>query len=240
MIENVNTPCMHQERIDNTIQNTSLPVSKAMNLSTNRFDVLNDKSEAKAFEQALTKFLRDALKVRRSQLVPAENVQRFRHGDDWSHPGLPNAYNAGMQQHSSEIVIKFDELVNHDLSTIPRYVGKLVEDLNAQFQRSMFATISATCDQSGNLVDASEAGGPIEGIAAMLEKIRFTADKHGKVQRPQIHMSPELIEKFREAQASAPPELLHRIQQLDELRTAEAIEEEIQRKARFVRYGETK
>jgi hypothetical protein len=143
-----------------------------------------------------------------------------------------------MQLHSSEIAIKFDELVNHDLSTIARYVDKLVEDLNAQFQRTMYATISAACDQSGNLVDASEAGGPIERLAAMLEKIRFSSDKNGKVQRPQIHMSPEAFDNFRKAQETAQPELLERIQQLDGLRTAEAIEEEIQRKARFVRYGE--
>lgn len=184
------------------------------------------------------KFLGDSLKLRMSQLIPAENVQRFRHGGNWSHPGLPNTFNDGMQQHSSEIAIKFEELVNHDLSAISRYVDKLVEDLNAQFQRKMYATISAACDQSGNVVDASAAGGPIEGIAAMLETIRFSADKHGNVQRPQIHLSPEAFESFRRAQASAPPELLQRIQQLDEIRSAEAIEEEIRRKARFARYGE--
>ena len=212
--------------------------TNAMNSTFNRLDVLNDESAAEAFDGALTKLLGDALKLRRSQLISAENVQRFRHGDEWSHPGLPNAYNAGMQLHSSEIAIKFDEIVSHDLSAISRYVHKLVEDLNDQFQRTMYATISAACDQSGNLVDASEEGGPIESLAAMLEKIRFTTDKHGKVQRPQIHMSTATFEKFREAQESAPPELLQRIQQLDDLRTAEAIEEEIQRKARFVRYGE--
>lgn len=209
-----------------------------MNSEFKRFDVLNDKSAAEAFDRALTKLLSEALKWRRSQLISAENVQRFRHGDEWRHPGLPNAYNAGMQSHSSEVTIKFDDLVNHNLSAISNYVEKLVEDLNAQFQRTMYATISAACDQSGNLVDASETGGPIESLAAMLEKIRFTADKHGKVQRPQIHMSPATFEKFREAQESAPIELLQRIQKLEDLRTAEAIEEEIQRKARFVRYGE--
>ena len=185
------------------------------------------------------KLLADALKLRMSQLIPAENIQRFRHGGDWSHPGLPSAYNAGMHQHSSEVTIQFDELVNHDLSAISRYVEKFVEDLNAQFQRRMYATVSAVCEQTGNVVDASAAGGTIEGIAAMLETIRFSADKDGNVQRPQIHMSPETLKSFRRAQESAPPELLQRIQQLDALRSAEAIEDEIQRKARFARYGET-
>lgn len=209
-----------------------------MSSSPNRVDFLHDKSAAEAFERELMKFLGNALKVRMAQLIPAENVQRFRHGGHWSHPGLPKAYNAGMQQHSSEVAIQFDELVNHDLSAISRYVDKLVEDLNAQFQRMMYATISAACDQSGNVVDASAAGGPIEGFAAMLETIRFSADKHGNVQRPQIHLSPVAFERFRRAQESAPPELLQRIQQLDEIRSSEAIKAEVQRKARFVRYGE--
>jgi hypothetical protein len=52
-------------------------------------------------------------------------------------------------------------------------------------------------------------------------------------------MSPQAFETFRKAEQSAPPELIERIQQLDEIRTAEAIEAEIQRKARFARYGES-
>lgn len=209
-----------------------------MSSPSNRVDFLNDRSATEAFERALTKLLNDTLQAKRSMLIPAENVQRFRHGDEWSHPGLPDAYNAEMQQHCSEITIKFDDLVKHDLSAIPRYINQLVEDMNAQFQRAMYATISAACEQSGNLVDASQTGGPIESIAAMLETIRFSTDKHGKVQRPQIHMSPQAFETFRKAEQSATPELLERIQQLDEIRTAEAIEAEIQRKARFARYGE--
>lgn len=218
-------------------QVTALP-RMSMSSPRNRVDFLCDKSAAKVFERELMKFVSDALKLRMSQLIPPENVQRFRHGGDWSHPGLPNAYSTGMQLHSSEVAIQFDELVSHDLSAISRYVEKLVEDLNSQFQRMMYATISAACDESGNVVDAAAVGGPIEGIAAMLETIRFSADKDGNVQRPQIHLSPEAFESFRKAQASAPPELLQRIQQLDEIRSAEAIHEEVKRKARFARYGE--
>lgn len=209
-----------------------------MSSSPSRVDFLHDKSAAEAFDRKLMKFVGDALKARMAQLIPAENVQRFRHGGDWSHPGLPNAYNAGMQEHSSDVAIQFDELVGHDLSAISRYVDKLVGDLNAQFQRMMYANLSAACDQSGNVIDASAAGGPIEGFVAMLETIRFSADKHGNVQRPQIHLSPEAFERFRRAQESAPPELLQRIQQLDEIRSSEAVAEEVQRKARFARYGE--
>lgn len=207
--------------------------------STSKIDFLQDKAALRAFERALMKFVNETLKMRMSQLMPPENVQRLRHGGEWSHPGLPDAYNAGMHEHSSEVAIQFEELVNHDLSAISRHVGKLVEDMNAQFERTMFATLSAACDQSGNVVDASAAGGAMEGFAAMLETIRFSTDKHGNVQRPQMHLSPAAFKNFREAQETASPELLQRIQRLDELRCAEAVQAEVDRKARFVRYGET-
>ena len=203
-----------------------------------KVDFLSDKPSSEAFERALVKHVGEVLKLMMSRLINPENVQRFRHGGDWSHPGLPDAYNAGMQQHSSEVVIKFDELVNHDVSAINRYVQKIVEDMNGQFQKMMYTTISASCDQIGNVVDAKTAGGPIEGFAAMLEKIRFGVDKDGNVKRPEIHLSPEALEKFKRAQEAASPELLQRIHDLGEQRAAEAIQEEAKRKARFARYGD--
>lgn len=203
-----------------------------------RVDFLTDRASTEAFERALIKHVSEILKVSMAQLIRLENVQRFRHGGEWSHPGLPDAYNAGMQRHTSQVDIKFEELVNHDLSAISRYVNTVADDMSRQFHQMMYATISASCDQNGNVVDPKAAGGPIEGFAAMLEKIQFSADKDGNVRRPEIHLSPETFEKFRQAQHTASPELLQRIHDLGELRAAEAIEREAERKRRFVRYGE--
>jgi hypothetical protein len=192
-----------------------------------------------AFDQAFVKHVSGVLKDFVSLFVSPENTQRLRHGGDWRHPGLPHAISGGVHQHTSEVLLKFQDVVNHDLSSIERHVQKITQDMGRQFQQMMYATVSAACDQTGNAVDAAAQGGPLEGLAAMLEKIQFSADKHGKVTEPQIHLSPEMLQKLREAEKSASPELLRRIDDARARNTAEAIGREAQRKARFSRYGET-
>lgn len=206
--------------------------------TTKRNNYFADDRAIAAFSHAFATHVGGAVKDFVSQFVSPENAHHLRHGEDWRHPGLPDAISGGVQQHTSEVVFKFQDVVNHDLGSIDRHVQKITEDMGRQFQQMMYATISAACDQTGNIVDAKAEGGPLEGFAAMLEKIQFGADKHGKVSEPQIHMGPETLEKLREAEKSASPELLLRINAVRARKTAEAIEREAQRKARFLRYGE--
>jgi hypothetical protein len=207
--------------------------------ATKRNNCFADDRAIAAFDQAFVEHVSGVLKDFVAQFVSPENTQRLRHGEDWRHPGLPDAINVGVQQHTSEVLFEFQDVVNHDLSSIDRHVQKITQDMGRQFQQMMYATVSAACDQTGNVVDAKAEGGPLEGFLAMLEKIQFSADKHGKVTEPQIHLSPEMLEKLRDAEKSASPELLRRIDDARARNTAEAIERETQRKARFLRYGDT-
>ena len=205
--------------------------------TSKRKDYFAEHSAIAAFDQALVKHVIAVLKGFMSRFMSPENTQRLRHGGDWRHPGLPEAIGGGMQQHTSEVSVEYQDVVNHDLGAIDRHVQKIAEDMSRQFQQMMYATVSASCDQTGNVVDAKAAGGPLEGIAAMLEKVQFSADKHGNVTPPQIHLSPEMLDKVREAEKSASPELLQRIHDTRERKTSEAIQAEARRKARFVQYG---
>ena len=206
--------------------------------TTKRHNYFADYRAISAFSHTFATHVDRVLKDFVSQFVPPENTHHLRHGEDWGHPGLSDATSGGVQQHTSEAVFKFQDVVDHDLSAIDHHVQKITEDMGRQFQQMMYATISAACDQSGNVVDAKAEGGPLEGFAAMFEKIQFSADKHGKVTEPQIHMSPEMFEKLREAEKSASPELLQRIKLARERKTADAIDREAHRKARFLRYGD--
>lgn len=218
------------------MQRESMGVDVASTISKVK-DYFAEQSAISAFNQSLMTHLSDVLKRHMAQLMSPENTQRLRHGGGWRHPGLPEAVDAGMQQHTSEVIVKFQDVVNHDLSAIDRHVQKIADDMSRQFQQMMYETISAACDQTGNVVDAKVAGGPLEGLAAMLEKVQFSADKHGNVTPPQLHLSSEMLKKLREAEKSATPELLQRIQETRERKSAEAIQGEVRRKARFVRYG---
>lgn len=191
-----------------------------------------------SFDKALLNHVSAVIKLLVLQFVSPENTQRLRHGGSWSHPGNPQAVSTGIQQHSAELYVKFEDIVAHDLGAIDRHVGKIAEAMLGQFMQMMYSTLSAACDQTGNVVDAKEAGGPLEGFAAMLEKIQFSADKHGKVTLPQVHLHPDAFKRMQDAQKTASPELLRRIEETKARKTAEALQAEAVRKARFVKYGE--
>jgi hypothetical protein len=197
-----------------------------------------ERSALAAFDKALLNHVRAVIKLLISQFVLPENNQRLRHGDNWSHPGNSQAVSTGMQQHSAELHVKFKDIVAHDLGAIDLHVEKIAEAMLGQFMQMMYSTLSAACDQTGNVVDAKEAGGPLEGFAAMLEKIQFSADKHGRVTLPQVHLHPDAFKRMQDAQKTASPELLRRIEETKARKTAEALQVEALRKARFVKYGE--
>lgn len=203
-----------------------------------RKDYFADSSGIAAFAETFEAHLGKLLSEKTAELIPPKNSQRLRHGDDWQHPGLPNAVGSGMQQKSAEFVIKFQDLVDHDLGAIERQIGQLVSDMHRQFQTMMYQTISTACDQSGNIVDAKAAGGLLEALAEMLEKIEFSADKNGNVSGPQLHVGPETFEKLKAAEKNAPPEILQRMRDARSRNIENAIEREAKRKARFARYGE--
>lgn len=196
-----------------------------------------ERSAMAAFDQAFANHVSGILKDFVAQFMSTQNTQRLRHGGDWHHPGLPQAIGSGFQEHTSEVMIKYQDIVDHDLGAIDRHVEKIARDMSQQFQKMMYTTVSAACDQTGNVVDANAAGGPMEAIANMLEKIQFSADKNGNVTLPQMHVGPEMLEGLLKAEKAAPPELLQRIQDTKARKIAEAIQEEARRKARFVQYG---
>ena len=94
-----------------------------------------------------------------------------------------------------------------------------------------------TAGASSPHAGAGAAGSAHEAIAQMLEKVEFSSDKFGTVTPPTIHAGPETVQAMRKSAADAPPEFHQRIEAINARKTAEAVEREVQRKARFVRYG---
>lgn len=197
-----------------------------------------DEGAASAFDKSTAAFLATVQKGIVSKYLSPENTHRLRHGGHWTHPGLPQAVNGGLEQHSSVAEISFEDIVKHDLGVIDRFAQKLAEDMERQFAQMMYATVSAACDQTGNTIDAKTAGSTQEAFAEMIETIQFSADKFGKVNLPEIHAGPEAAAKLTKALEEAPPAFQQRIEEIKSRKIAEALDRETQRKARFVRYGD--
>ena len=197
----------------------------------------DDQGSAVAFDKAFLQLLAATQKKVTSKYLPPENTHRIRHGGKWLHPGLPQVSEGGLQQHSSIVTIPFEDLVGHDLDAIERCTHKLAADMEEQFVRMMYSTISAACEQTGNTVDAKAAGSIPEAFAEMLEKVQFGTGKDGTVRLPEIHMGSEAFTAFTKAMDTIPAAFHQRIEEIKERKTLEALDREAKRKARFVRYG---
>ena len=76
-----------------------------------------------------------------------------------------------MQTLSSGWEIKFDDLVRGDLSLIRGKLSTVTQDMQRQFMEMLYATISASTDATGNVVDAKAAGSISASFLEMLKKL---------------------------------------------------------------------
>lgn len=203
-----------------------------------RTNYFSDETGDEEFHQSFVKLLAQIQKEAFSKYLNPENTHRFKHGGQWAHPAAPDVLPGDMKAYSAQTEVSFDKLVNHDLTVIDKVLGQLAESMERQFVAMMYSAVSAAAEAFGNTVDAKAAGSPHEALAQMLEKIEFAADKFGNVSPPTMHLAPEAFQALERSAADAPPEFHQRIEAIKARKTAEAIEREVQRKARFVRYGD--
>ena len=198
----------------------------------------DEPGRATAFSNSFADLLRAVQRQVVARYLPPENTQRLRHSGTHSHPGVPEAYQSGLQTHSSRTTITFEELINNDLSAIARCIAGVRDDMERQFAQMMYRSISSASEQSGNVVDAQKEGSLPAAFARMLEKIEFSVDKDGNVTLPQIHVGPDTFDSFQKAISEASPEYHNEIAEIMKRKRADALEREADRKARFVKYGE--
>lgn len=203
-----------------------------------RANYLSDEMDEGEFLQSFVKLLAQLQKESFSKYLSPENTHRFKHGGQWAHPAAPDVLPGDMSAHSAQTEVSFDRIVNHDLTVIGQVLGELLEGMERQFMQMVYSTVSAAAEAVGNTVDAKEAGSPHEAFAQMLEKIQFSADKFGNVTPPTMHLGPATFQALQRSAADAPPEFHQRVEAIKARKTADALELEVQRKARFVRYGE--
>jgi hypothetical protein len=163
-------------------------------------------------------------------VMAPQNLLRYSHGIVWKHPANDSAEDGSMEQHTAEVAIPFERIVDGDLSLIDEVVSDISRQMDASFMRSMYDVVNASCEKSGNIVSAKEIGFP-EAFAGMLEKIEFSVNKDGEVELPQLHTADaSAIAKSLEEQ---PPEYHERIEAIKERKIRQALEREAERKSKF-------
>lgn len=187
-----------------------------------------------AFTLMLAKFQKEVI----SQYISPGNTHRFRHDGDWEHPGAPETIGGGVQTHSAIVETQFQNLVDNDLGSIDRTAQHLIETMHRQFAQMLYSTVGAACDQTGNTVDAKAEGSLENAFMAMMEKVQFSVDKNGKVNLPEVHVAPDIGARMIAALEATPPEYKERLEVLKTRKVEEALGREVERKAKFARYGD--
>ena len=110
--------------------------------------------------------------------------------------------------------------------------------MHRQFAQMLYSTVGAACDQTGNTVDAKAEGSLENAFMAMMEKVQFSVDKNGKVNLPEVHVAPYIGARMIAALEATPPEYKERLEALKARKIEEALGREVERKAKFARYGD--
>jgi hypothetical protein len=138
------------------------------------------------------------------QRLSEENTLHYTHGQKWTNRAAPYAQNGEFQAQTSEWATPFKDLVQGDLSLIPRFLQQMSSELQAKFMSMLYSTLGKACDEAGNTVDAKKAGSVPAAFMEMFQKIEFGVDREGNVTLPEIHVGADPAKLIAELEAQPP------------------------------------
>lgn len=198
-----------------------------------------DPEKARAFYGTLTRRIAERREeMAGGGLISPANIRRFKHGGAWRNPNAPQAFGGEMERHGVTAETPNQAIRENDLGAIARLVDGVAVDMDRQFLQMVYRTTSDACDASGNVVNAQESGGLAEALLDIFKKIELTADVNGEVSMPQLHVGSDAARKLMVLQANPPPGFDEKMEAIKARKIAEAQAREVERKARFVDYGE--
>jgi hypothetical protein len=188
-------------------------------------------SELDKFDSAFEESLRAYLGTKRAQLMPAENVQAYRHGTAWKSGASEEV--SEMQSHEHRMAIKFNDVIAHDVSAMRRTFLELADAMHTTIVQMMYSTVSEAANAVGNTVSVKAAGSHTKAFLEMLKKIEFGVDRHGNPTLPEIHASPQMVDAFLKELQRQGPEFENEVQRIKQEKIAHALEREQERLSRF-------
>ncbi len=189
--------------------------------------------EVAGFDRAFTLTLSALKRGNMQSMVAEENIQRFSHGRRWNHRANPHTIDGEMKTMSVEWETPFQDIVDGDLTLIPKAVDSITKQMQATQMRMMYQTISDVCDVNGQTVSVAETGSNAAAFLEMLRKIEFGVDREGNVAMPQIHAGSEAASKLIAELEVQPPEFAAEVERIKTEKTEAALARERERKSRF-------
>jgi hypothetical protein len=197
-------------------------------------------SEAsEGFTRSLAESTQALVDQNRARFIPPENILRLRHGEGWNIRRTDASEDIGSFEEIEALQsIGKDRILSNDLNALLEFVQAMVKELSERDERLMIETIARAAELSGNEVSAPEAGSPAESFLEALKRVKFSADKEGKVSKPQLILSPETEKEMREDPRGQGPAFDLEVKAVTLEKEAEAVREELHRLSRYESFGE--
>ena len=164
----------------------------------------------------------------RNEYVSPRNQQHFKHGQSWTwfrHEG-EDTHNE-LTKHETYIEVSLQDIRDHNLDVLPKFIQSMVEDMSRQFARDIYSMIEQSSDQAGTAV--KNLPFPAAFIEA-LRRVEFGVNWQGVPEAPTFHSSPELAAQLREKTAPSDEEAIREIM---EQKSRQALAREAQRVSRY-------
>ena len=197
-------------------------------------------SEAsEGFTRSLEELTQALVDQNRARFIPPENILRFRHGEGWNIRRADASEDVGSFKEIEVLQsIGKDRIISNDLTALLEFVRATVKELSERNERLIIETIAQAAEQSGNEVPASEVGSPAESYLEALKRIKFSADREGNVNMPQLMLPPEDEKKLQEDPRGQGPAFDLEVEAVKLEKGAEAVREELNRLSRYEGFGE--
>ena len=192
-------------------------------------------ADDEAFERSVTALIARLQERSRKTFVSEHNVLRMNHGSNWVHSARNPEPDTSMHTLSSEWTIPFKDIAENDLGLISRIILPVSEEMDKQFAQNMYGVVGAAAQKIGNVVDAKTAGSFGASMLEMFRKLELGVDRDGNVSMPQMHVGPDLYARLPEEMSKVPPEINAEIERVKAEKIQDALNREVERKAKFKR-----
>jgi len=195
------------------------------------FRYLHDSSEG--LDNYVHQQIHARLAERRSDLFDERNIHSYRHGDRWTNEVTDNEASE-IHRMSAETTIHSIDIINHETTTIESFIQSMVEQLYGSLMTHLYETIGDAAKSTGNTITGDDhRGDEPAGILAMLKKIEFGVDRHGRATRPSLHVAPRQGEALITALNQKPPEFHLEFEMVARKKENSAIAREVERLSRY-------
>ena len=174
------------------------------------------------------------MREEQSRIGGSGRVQVFSHGRSWqSHHSYDPDRVDEVQTLEHMMVVDTADILLGRLSLIESTAAELTNGMAAGFAKVFYKMLSDTCEEHGNVVQ----GGATLGaqMLAALESIEFSVGRDGQVVLPEFRVGSGIAKLLDTDPSSRSPELEARAEEIMRLKSAQALEKEKARKAKFRR-----